>query len=70
MSDNEELLKTSEVARILGITRQTVLKWVTTGYITPKERLPSGHYRYERVEVDRVKRNMQYKDKESLRGVL
>lgn len=41
------LLTTGEVARLLGVTRDAVLKWIKKGKL-PATRTPGGHYRVPR----------------------
>ena len=46
-----DLLKTSEVARLLGVTRSTVLSWAYRGFLTYAT-TPGGHLRFHREEID------------------
>jgi excisionase family DNA binding protein len=45
-----ELLKTSEVARLLGVTRSTVLSWAYRGFLTYAT-TPGGHRRFHRDQI-------------------
>lgn len=49
MSENKKLLKISEAAKFLGVSKTTLLNWEGKDFISPIV-LPSGHRRY-RVEV-------------------
>ncbi|MHA1595538.1 MAG: MerR family transcriptional regulator [Candidatus Baldrarchaeia archaeon] len=46
-------MKISEVARILNVSRHTVLNWIRKGKIRAI-RLPSGRYRIPESEVRRI----------------
>jgi excisionase family DNA binding protein len=48
--DPPELLKTSEVARLLGVTRSTVLSWAYRGFLDYTT-TPGGHLRFHRDQV-------------------
>jgi excisionase family DNA binding protein len=47
------MLSTGDVGRALGVSINTVKSWVRTGKIAAV-RLPSGHYRIPRGELDRL----------------
>lgn len=49
------MLTTSQAAALLGVDRATVARWVRLGQL-PAVRLPSGHWRIRRVEVERLLR--------------
>ncbi len=49
---NQEFLSTGQAAKLLGVTPDTVLKWVKTGRL-PATRTPGGHYRLARADIDR-----------------
>jgi excisionase family DNA binding protein len=44
-----EYLTTGAVAKLCGVSKVTVLRWITTEQL-PAFRLPSGHYRIERED--------------------
>jgi len=47
------MLRSGEVAEILGVDRHTVVKWVKEGKIKAI-RLPSGRYRIPESEVKKI----------------
>lgn len=47
----DERLTSSQVARLLGVSTRTVQRMETRGDLTPA-RLPSGHRRYLRSEIE------------------
>lgn len=49
-----ELLPIGQVARIFGVTVETVRRWNREGRIQ-SERTPGGQRRFTRAEVERVK---------------
>jgi excisionase family DNA binding protein len=49
----EKLLKVSEVARKLNVSRHTVLNWIKRGKIKAI-RLPGGRYRIPESEVRKI----------------
>jgi len=51
----DELLTTTEAAKLLGVDRSTVARYVRQGKL-PAIRLPSGHTRIRRADVDRLVR--------------
>jgi len=54
-SANAELrLRSSEAAELLGVSRQTILAYEARGLIKA-ERLPSGHRRYLRSDVEKLR---------------
>jgi len=53
MERRERLLRSGEVAEILGVDRHTVVKWIKEGKISAI-RLPSGRYRIPESEVRRI----------------
>lgn len=44
------MLRSSELAKEVGVSKQTVLRLAASGDI-PCSRLPSGHYRFDLEEV-------------------
>ena len=57
---DQELLGRSEVARILGVSPNTVTRWAREGRL-PSQVTLGGHHRFARSVVERLK-------KESYRG--
>ena len=55
---SKEILRSSEVARLLGVTRKTVWKWTVEGKIKAI-RLPSGEFRYRREDVEEFMKRMR-----------
>ena len=53
MDRRERMLRSGEVAKILGVDRHTVVKWVKEGWIRAI-RLPSGRYRIPESEVKKI----------------
>jgi len=53
MERRERMLRSGEVARMLGVDRHTVDKWIKEGWIKAV-RLPSGRYRIPESEVRRI----------------
>jgi excisionase family DNA binding protein len=53
MTNEPELLTTSEVARIFKVARSTVAGWAARGLIE-YTRTPSGRLRFYRLSVDRL----------------
>jgi excisionase family DNA binding protein len=53
MTDEPELLTTSEVARIFKVARSTVVGWAARGLIE-YTRTPTGRFRFYRESVDRL----------------
>lgn len=47
----DERLTSSQVARLLGVSTRTVQRMEARGDLTPA-RLPSGHRRYRRSEIE------------------
>jgi excisionase family DNA binding protein len=53
-----ELLGSREAARIIGVTDETVRRWAADGLIR-YIRLPSGQLRFERADVEAVRRPIE-----------
>jgi excisionase family DNA binding protein len=52
-ADDSELLTTSRVAKLLGVSQSTVERWIGLDRLKAIK-LPSGHYRVRRSEVERI----------------
>jgi excisionase family DNA binding protein len=55
-SRDPEYLTSTDAAEALGVSRNTVRKWVRLGYLRDSCRTDGGHVRIPRREVDRVAR--------------
>lgn len=57
MSQNETLLTTSEVADALGVSVQTVSRWVGIGRLRPVHKLPGlrGAFLFSPDDIDALK---------------
>ena len=53
MERKERMLRSGEVAEILGVDRHTVVKWTKEGKIRAVK-LPSGRYRIPEGEVRKI----------------
>lgn len=53
---SEELLTTSEAAKLLRVAKSTVLRYVRDGHLPGAIRLPSGYLRIPRSAVDELLR--------------
>ena len=47
------LLTTQQAAKLLGISRRTLARYVVNGDVVPTVTLPSGHHRWDIVELRR-----------------
>ncbi len=54
--DDSELLTTRKVAKLLSVSQSTVERWIVLDRLKAIK-LPSGHYRVRRSEVDRILRD-------------
>ena len=54
MAEQVKALNTSQVARMLGVSRQTIRKWAEDGLI-PHRRLLNGQLRYDPAEIERLR---------------
>ncbi len=50
LSDDAQLLTASDVAKLLGVSYQTPLRWARRGAI-PSIRLPGGQIRYRLEDI-------------------
>jgi excisionase family DNA binding protein len=55
---DEELLKVSEVAKLLRVAESTVRGWIVRGEV-PAVRLPGGVYRIRREDVEKLLRRQE-----------
>jgi excisionase family DNA binding protein len=53
LMDNRELLTTGQAATLCAVTRNTVFKWVQSGYLSAI-RTAGGHHRIDRRDLDRL----------------
>jgi excisionase family DNA binding protein len=49
----ERFLTTGEAARICSVTRDTIFKWIRSGYL-PARRTAGGHHRIDRKDLEKV----------------
>lgn len=54
-----ETITTAEVARRVGVTTNTVRRWVREGILRPDVQTPGGHSRYRPSTVRRLQRRMR-----------
>lgn len=54
-AEESELLTTRKVAEMLSVAQSTVERWITLDRL-PAIRLPSGHYRIRREDVEKLLR--------------
>jgi excisionase family DNA binding protein len=54
---NPERLTSKQVAEALGVSQSTVRNWSTSGLLKAV-RLPSGHRRFYKDDIDRMRREM------------
>lgn len=53
MPETTELVKVSEAAARLGVSRSTITRWAADGLI-PCVQFPNGSYRIPVAEIDRI----------------
>lgn len=53
--EREDYLASTEAARYVGVSTRTLLRYEEAGRLNP-DRLPSGHRRYRRSELDKLRR--------------
>jgi excisionase family DNA binding protein len=56
-----EEVTTGEAAEILGVSRSTIVRYVEAG-ILPARKLPGGHLRIRREDVERLSGEQEPKD--------
>lgn len=54
----ERLVTTAEAARLLGVSRSTVQRYVKAGLLRPAHVLPSGHLRWDLDDLRRQLREV------------
>lgn len=52
MEQQVAYISTSEVARVFGVDRSTVSRWVTSGTLRPAITTPGGHHKFTRDAVN------------------
>lgn len=52
---DDELLSTTEVADLLGVSRSSMCRWVRDGAIAPDLTTPGGHARFRRSTIPAVR---------------
>jgi excisionase family DNA binding protein len=55
----ERLVTTAEAARLLGVSRSTVQRYVKAGLLRPAHVLPCGHLRWDLDDLRRQLREVQ-----------
>ena len=55
----DDLLTTAQVARRLGVSSRTLVRYAERGYVTPAMVLPSGHRRWRLEDVTEQLRALQ-----------
>ncbi|WP_233159505.1 helix-turn-helix domain-containing protein [Pseudonocardia sp. MH-G8] len=55
----EEYVTTAEAAKELGISRQSLARYVARGWLVPTRTLPSGHYRWRMSDLERQLRELR-----------
>ena len=53
--DSDQVIGTTEAARILNVHPNTILQWISREVITPCGRKPGGAYLFPMSEVKRLK---------------
>lgn len=64
MPAQSRLISSSELARELGVTRQTVARWVRRGVITPATVTAGGQARFDMEQAKRELREHTKRDRE------
>lgn len=54
LSDMDNLMTPAEAAKVLGVSTNTLVRWYQAGLIDGV-RHPSGHHRYVRSSVERIR---------------
>ncbi|MFC1671768.1 MerR family transcriptional regulator [Planctomycetota bacterium] len=53
--ENEELLKTGDVLKITGISRQMLQQYIVMGLIREKEKTKGGHRKFGRETIKKIR---------------
>lgn len=61
--DSDQVIGTTEAARILNVHPNTILQWISREVITPCGRKPGGAYLFPMSEVNRLKTSFTGKSK-------
>jgi excisionase family DNA binding protein len=56
---SDELVHTSEAAKVLGISARSIARWAAEGRITPDLKTPGGHMRWN---IDGLRRQLRELD--------
>jgi excisionase family DNA binding protein len=59
VEDRSHLVPTGEAARLLGISRTTLMRWVHAGLVTPAWTTRGGHARWD---MDQLERQVEQND--------
>ena len=59
VGEEERLLSTAAVAKALGVSGKTILRYEQRGWLTPADVLPSGHRRWRLSEVRQQLANLR-----------
>lgn len=54
-----KLVSTGEAARIIGVDRSTLGRWVAEGIVTPASRTAGGHLRWD---IDQLERQLSQRN--------
>ncbi|GAA4845294.1 hypothetical protein GCM10023201_40620 [Actinomycetospora corticicola] len=49
----DELLPTTQAAKVVGVNRRTLQDWVKAGLVTPTQRTAGGHARWDPEDLRR-----------------
>lgn len=57
-----ELYTTSQIAKIIGVTKRTIDRWRSKGIFIPEVKTPGGHSRYTKKQLDELLKNNLYEE--------
>jgi excisionase family DNA binding protein len=57
-----ELITTAQAARVLGIDRSTLARWVQQGIVTPAWTTPGGQHRWDLEDLRRQLQDARQRD--------
>lgn len=62
MSDEDRQIGTAEAAAMLGVSRETLTRWVKTGKIAARQKLPgrTGAYLFSYAAVARLRAELEH----------